>query len=211
MNTVPKKRKRKRKHKLLKVFFLCFLIIISFFIIKSALKEIDTKDYVLIEKSYGNIYIGNLILVNNTVQFHFENGNEPISVFDNKSSSYKVKDKSILVNESITDPLNNMMDDYQAKTGDSNVIIVSGHRTFDNQKILLKNNISEFGEKEARRLVALPGGSEHHTGLAIDFSVYSDSGNSNDFNGKGNQKWIIENAYKYGFIIRYKEEGRASL
>lgn len=159
-----------------------------------------------IEKEYAEIYCGDLILVNNTMQFNFDNGNEPVSVFDFKNNNYKVKDKNILLNQNIIEPLNNMMNDYNKKADDKNIIIVSGYRTFDFQQMLLENKISAVGEAEAKRWVAFPGTSEHHTGLALDFSTLSDSGKTGDFDGLGGQSWLVKNAYRYGFIIRYTAE-----
>ena len=49
--------------------------------------------------------------------------------------------------------------------------------------------------------VQVPGYSEHETGLAIDFS--------NEGHYDENEKmweWLKNNAYKYGFILRYPED-----
>ena len=48
--------------------------------------------------------------------------------------------------------------------------------------------------------VALPGYSEHETGLAIDFTT-----TGNDANKLLMWNWLSRNAYKYGFILRYPE------
>ena len=49
-----------------------------------------------------------------------------------------------------------------------------------------------------------PGYSEHHTGRALDISQVS--GNLDMFEGSDEAKWVYENAYKYGFIVRYMED-----
>ena len=47
---------------------------------------------------------------------------------------------------------------------------------------------------------ARAGHSEHQTGLAMDINNASDS-----FNNTKEAKWIAENCYKYGFILRYPQ------
>jgi D-alanyl-D-alanine carboxypeptidase len=159
-----------------------------------------------IEKSFNEIYTGDLILVNNNIPFHFNNQKELVSVYDNKNSSYKVKDKNVLLKQNILKPLNTMMSHYTKKTSDKDIIIVSGYRTSKYQQMLYDKKKSEIGEKETKKLVALPGSSEHHTGLAFDLGALSNSGVMGDFDGTGKQAWFIENAYQYGFIVRYQTE-----
>ena len=100
-----------------------------------------------------------------------------------------------------------------------NLILVSMYRDFAYQeKIFLKrvnSNIVNLGltEEEAYRkaseIVAIPGTSEHQSGLAVDFTskelVQSGRTLVGDFSKTIEGKWLAENAYKYGFILRYPE------
>jgi len=52
----------------------------------------------------------------------------------------------------------------------------------------------------ARKTVADPGTSEHHTGLAFDITTPGKT-----FMGTPQQKWLHEHCWEYGFIIRYPE------
>ena len=54
---------------------------------------------------------------------------------------------------------------------------------------------AEYGEEWAKNHVAIPGTSEHHTGLAIDFNSVEDS-----FENTKMYKWLDKNAQDYGFI-----------
>ncbi len=58
---------------------------------------------------------------------------------------------------------------------------------------------------EAAKWVAIPGTSEHQTGLALDIvsSGYQvlDGGQENT----AEQKWLMENSWKYGFVLRYPD------
>lgn len=89
------------------------------------------------------------------------------------------------------------------------LIVDSAYRSGYYQQKVLESILKEKGE-EAYKLVALPGTSEHQTGLAVDFAYYENG--IYDDNVKEDDKeaiWLKENAWKYGFILRYpkgKEE-----
>ena len=70
----------------------------------------------------------------------------------------------------------------------------------------MDREVLAVGQTEASRWVAKPGGSEHHTGYALDLAIYTDEGESRDFTGEGAYGWINENCSKYGFIVRYPDE-----
>lgn len=83
------------------------------------------------------------------------------------------------------------------------IIVDSGYRSYNYQQVVLDALIKEKGD-EAFKLVALPGASEHQTGLAIDFAYYENGIYNDDV--KENDKeaiWLKNNAWKYGFILRY--------
>lgn len=86
------------------------------------------------------------------------------------------------------------------------IIVDSGYRSFEYQQVIFDKNVAELGLNETLRSVALPGSSEHQTGLAIDVA-YMDNGvyigNTSDSDPE--IKWLKENAYKFGFILRYPE------
>lgn len=87
------------------------------------------------------------------------------------------------------------------------IIVDSGYRPYEYQKVIFDKFVAEVGLEEAKKAVALPGSSEHQTGLAIDIA-YMDNGvyieNTSDSDPE--IKWLKENAYKFGFILRYPEE-----
>jgi D-alanyl-D-alanine carboxypeptidase len=57
----------------------------------------------------------------------------------------------------------------EAKKEKLNIIVSSGFRDFNTQKDILNTNIAS-GNKNATKLVAKPGYSEHQLGLAVDFT-----------------------------------------
>lgn len=60
---------------------------------------------------------------------------------------------------------------------------------------------------EADTYSARPGFSEHQTGLALDINTASRSAH---FETTATYRWLIENCWRYGFILRYPE-GRRTL
>ena len=81
---------------------------------------------------------------------------------------------------------------------------VSGFRAFQTQESIFNSEVNRKGVEAANETVAIPGQSEHQTGLAMDVS--SESNNfrlTEEFGMTTEGKWVKENAHKYGFIIRY--------
>lgn len=103
----------------------------------------------------------------------------------------------------------------EMKTQGISLTAVSGYRTYQYQSVLYINKANYYkqyySEKEAfekaGRVVAPPGASEHQTGLAIDVSVSSiDYALDSRFQDTKAYKWLKENCYQYGFIIRYPQD-----
>lgn len=149
-----------------------------------------------------SLYTGPLILVN--ADYAYQAGTEaPVSVFDYKTRSYQVKDKNVTMMEEAILALNDMMDAFYAKSGLSDVLLVSGWRDPALQQELYEDDLSETGRSQST-LVAIPGHSEHHTGLCLDFGLMpSESGESRTYDGTGAYAWLNENCADYGYVVRY--------
>ncbi|MBY0122741.1 D-alanyl-D-alanine carboxypeptidase family protein [Bacillus sp. S/N-304-OC-R1] len=98
----------------------------------------------------------------------------------------------------------------EAKKYDLHFFAVSGYRSFDRQKAVFDAEVNKYGEEKAVQAVAIPGSSEHQTGLAMDISSQSNNFElSEEFGDTKEGKWAAENAHRFGFILRYpkgKEE-----
>ena len=168
-------------------------------------------DYKSITASPADTASGYLILVNTEHPYVFDN--QPVhtyqenlvSVYSYKTRSYKVKDINVKFDESAMEPLNAMMDAFYAETGLRDVLVTSAYRSADEQDEVLEQKIGELGEHEGKLTAMTSGASEHHTGYALDFTRYSDSGVASDFDGTGEYGWFYKNADRYGFILRYPE------
>lgn len=81
---------------------------------------------------------------------------------------------------------------------------VSGYRSYERQKNIYNRNVALHGKKATDALSAKPGSSEHQTGLTIDVSVsVLNCLLTERLASTKEGKWLIKNAHKYGYIIRY--------
>lgn len=81
---------------------------------------------------------------------------------------------------------------------------VSGYRSYATQKAIFSGNVKNMGEDEASKISAIPGQSEHQTGLAIDVSSESAKFALDETFGTTTEgKWLAAHAQEAGFIIRY--------
>lgn len=82
-----------------------------------------------------------------------------------------------------------------------NLVAESGYRSYETQMIAYESEVKNFGEVIADNESARPGHSEHQTGFAVDIG-------SNDcfedcFGKTPVANWLLTNAYRYGFMLRY--------
>ena len=83
-----------------------------------------------------------------------------------------------------------------------NLMPTTAFRDYEFQNTLYTNYVKKDGKKKADKYSARPGYSEHQTGLAIDLKNMA----LKDIRlTEENYKWLKENSYKYGFIIRFPE------
>jgi len=84
---------------------------------------------------------------------------------------------------------------------------VSGYRSYDRQYEIYGTNLFTRGITHTNLYSAMPGASEHQTGLAIDVSC-SSIGYSliNSFATTKEGKWLKDNAWRFGFILRYPKD-----
>lgn len=149
---------------------------------------------------------GNLILVNNDNEYNF-NANADyvnlVSMNDEHHSSFSIYN-DLEVGSGMMNVLNNMFDDFYNATGNNQVRIISAYRSYEYQENLYDNKVKEVGAQKAAEWAALPGYSEHHTGMAVDIAI-ADGEGAQTFTTEGDYGWIAENCYKYGLVNRYDE------
>ena len=79
---------------------------------------------------------------------------------------------------------------------------ISGYRDASYQDSLYSGYVDSVGVEWADAQSAQGGFSEHQTGLAVDFSP-----TTAEFYNSPAAYWLEDNAYRYGFIIRYPDAG----
>ena len=93
-----------------------------------------------------------------------------------------------------------------AATDGINIYCQSGFRSFETQQRLYNNYSKRDGFQAADIYSARPGHSEHQSGLACDLCSKDNSACINsDFDDSNEAKWLSNNAYKFGLILRYPE------
>lgn len=117
------------------------------------------------------------------------------------------------VDQRIYDDLMDMLTDCKAEG--LRPLVCSAYRSMEKQTRLYKNKIARLRaagyEKdaavaEAGRWVAVPGTSEHQTGLAVDLVAASYQVLDQRQEQTAEQKWLMEHCWEYGFILRYPTE-----
>ncbi len=156
--------------------------------------EIPSADYT---KGYQ-------ILVNYDYPYDFENDFEILVGYNMKKRNFFVFDTNTKVESRALYAFRDLTDAFSAETGIADVLITEGYRTYEYQKEIFDAKAYTIGEEGAKLTVAVPGHSEHHSGLAMDLSVY---GNGRSFvNLPEYPEWFNANAHKYGYILRYPED-----
>ena len=114
------------------------------------------------------------------------------------------------VDKRIVEPLKKMLAD--ARKEGLSPIICSSYRTNGKQKQLYNSKTMEYrregysledAEEMASYWVAIPGTGEHETGLAVDIVSENYQMLDEGQEKTQEQKWLIDNSYKYGFVLRY--------
>ncbi|GKU83963.1 VanY-A/VanY-F/VanY-M family D-Ala-D-Ala carboxypeptidase [Niallia sp. NCCP-28] len=193
--------------------FLLLLLCLTFLYIKPFLEskeemqhyELYKNDKVVDRKISGNlqkkeiteeqIYQGNLLLVNGEYPAHPKSIKSDIinlSTHNELIKGYGLLESEMYLSEDIARRFSEMTTAAE-KEGVRNFCITSGFRDFEEQSVLYQEMGSAY---------ALPAGySEHNLGLSLD--VGSTQMKMVD---APEGKWIEENAWKYGFILRYPKD-----
>ena len=94
-------------------------------------------------------------------------------------------------------------------------LICSAYRSQDTQERLFAGQVElwtsqgvslEEARAEAGKVVAVPGTSEHQLGLAVDIVDITNQILDESQENTPTQQWLMENSWKYGFILRYPNE-----
>ncbi len=109
--------------------------------------------------------------------------------------------------------LGDLSDMLQAAKDDGvNLEIRSPYRTHDRQEMNFERKIDRYmgrgmsymeAYQLASQVVTVPGNSEHEIGLALDIVCDTFTELEQEFADTEAGKWLADNSYRYGFILRY--------
>lgn len=147
------------------------------------------------EIAEDQIYQGNLLLVNKEYPVHQESiKSDVVNLFKHKEliKGYELLNSDIKLSEDVARNFSEMTTAAE-KEGVRHFLINSGFREFEEQSVLYQEMGSDY---------ALPAGfSEHNLGLSLDVGS-----TQMKMSEAPEGKWIEENAWKYGFILRYPKD-----
>ncbi|WP_010282130.1 VanY-A/VanY-F/VanY-M family D-Ala-D-Ala carboxypeptidase [Bacillus timonensis] len=148
-----------------------------------------------IEITEEQIFEGNLLLVNSDNPVQKESIKSDVinlSTQNELIDGFGLIDSGVDLSEEIARNFSRMVE-LAEKDGVSNFVITSGFRDFAEQSVLYQEMGSDY---------ALPAGySEHNLGLSLDI------GSTQTKMAEAPEgKWIEENAWKYGFVLRYPKD-----
>ena len=185
------------------------ILLLSIFVI-AIFTGFEAKQYITIKSKQSSIYAKTSEMVNAQTTTIIKNKNGAYNVLGtiivNKKyglgENYTYKNNQELF-DNATNAYNNMKNAAQ-KDG-IYLNIVSRYRSYDVQEYLYKSYEEKYTNVDT--FSAKPGYSEHQTGLAFDLNGEDQEISSNEkFEGTEQYKWLNENAYKYGFILRYPKD-----
>jgi len=95
------------------------------------------------------------------------------------------------------------------------LVICSPYRDYDRQEMLFNQKVKSYMEQgmsfmeayiQSSHTIAVPGASEHQVGLALDIVCSTYYRLDEAFGDTEAGKWLAENSYQYGFILRYPKD-----
>ncbi len=137
---------------------------------------------------------GNLILVNGRVPLEEDAGQRMIPALEEYPDILLAWEAALHLRRALL-----------AVCGDGEIVPVSGYRSLREQQEIWDDSLAKNGEEFTRSFVALPGHSEHQTGLAIDLALKKDEIDfiRPDFPYEGICGEFRKIASEYGFVERY--------
>lgn len=163
------------------IYIFIIIIIGGFILFYQNIKTINNPNSILVVVNKNNQLPDNFIPKNL----------EKISLKNSNKDKYLVKEARINFEKLSNDAAKKHL----------SIIAVSTYRNYQYQENLFSNYIKEKGLEHTLKYSAKPGHSEHQTGLAVD--VMGSNKDYNLFENTKEFKWMINNCYKYGFILRY--------
>lgn len=121
---------------------------------------------------------------------------DPGTLVSLDDTGIKVNKKGMQLEETAFNALKKMLAD--ARKAGLDIMVSSAYRSYRYQTGLYNYYISVYGKEETDKFSAPPGSSQHQLGTVVDFGSVDDS-----FYNTAEEKWLRENAGKYGFSLSF--------
>ncbi|MDE7417098.1 MAG: M15 family metallopeptidase [Lachnospiraceae bacterium] len=147
-----------------------------------------------------DIHKGYLILVNKEYRYHEQH--------QELSRAGEWNGEEILYESRANHELNKLMGEIG---GWEHIVPVSAWRSLKEQQEIWNQSLEESGQEFTEKYVAVPGHSEHQTGLAMDLGLKQEEIDfiRPHFPYEGICQTFRQRAAEYGFVQRYQEEKQA--
>lgn len=147
-------------------------------------------------RKFADVAQGSLVLVNSTHPYCFES-DPSLDVVD-------LRHPDVFAERKVTKLLRKVLDAVDTRGA---IFPVSGYRTVEEQQNIWDKSVQEGGLSFTQKYVAIPGCSEHHTGLAADFGFKPDDAPVDFIRPSFPYDGVCGNfrktALRFGFIERY--------
>ncbi len=149
---------------------------------------------------------GDLVLVNFEYAYGKVDDVTLMNAYNERTGKIKVSSTTLGMIPEAFAALEELVAGLVDDTGCDDLLLYSGHRTIADQQRIWDSNMTNYGEEYTKTYVAVPGHSEHHTGLACDLGFYTDEGLSIPLVDHEYGKWVWDHCTEYGYILRYPED-----
>lgn len=131
----------------------------------------------------------------------------------------------VLIKQEVLEPLNSFCTDVASVNNQTcgNLILTAGYISYEDQIPLYEKMMLKYGKDNFQKYWSYPGQSEYQLGYTVRFQPVGQEENKIDTTGIEEKQadttgtteptdeekvatWIEENAYKYGFIVRYPKD-----
>lgn len=167
-------------------------------------REPHHSDYESVRLNRADVHRGTLLLVNRQYPVRLPAARRIDPIPGDILRSANAEEREIALESECSRQLSALLDACEAR---DRIAVVSGYRSLEAQHRLYEASLTEHGEAFTASYVALPGASEHQTGLAVDVGLY---GGELDyirpsFPNDGVCAAFRLLAPRYGFVQRYPE------
>lgn len=151
----------------------------------------ENTDSTSLKLEYSDVNKGDLILVNKTYEYKFDEELDIIDIYSHRNDYYSVSYNNIMLESNVLNQLNAMMEAYYKATENTDIRVIEAYRQ--------KEGGQDTKVTDSRNNIY----SEYNTARTFELGSFPKNGSSYYLLDEGVYSWIYENCKNYGFILRY--------